>query len=270
MVNFASFTDKYNRLMIKLRDLLSESLVLMKGYWLQAIAVFFVFNLIVVLVQAIPGIGGFLSLLISGPFSVGISLYCVKLVNDNFPKFEDLLFGFQYNLGNNILAYFIIIPIVAVVGVLLMILFFLINFAGFLLIISIVYPQSYEAFVGTMEWEALLTPFRSLSIGIAAESIMLVLLCILSFCFSFILPWIIAYIPFAMTFFIMAEDTSIDAWDAVQKSWKMMKGYKFNFFVLNLILLLLLALIPFTLFIGLLWYIPFSYVVTANYYEKIK
>ena len=256
--------------MIKLRDLLSESLVLMKGYWLQAIAVFFVFNLIIALVQAIPGIGGFLSLLITGPFSVGVSLYCVKLVNDNFPKFEDLLFGFQFNLGNNILAYFIIIPIVAVAGILLMILFLLINFAVFLLIISIVYTQSYEAFVGTMEWEALLTPFKSLSIGIAAESIMLVLSCILSFCFSFILPWIIAYIPFSMTFFIMAEDTSIDAWDAVQKSWKMMKGYKFNFFVLNLILLLLLALIPFTLFIGLLWYIPFSYVVTANYHEKIK
>ena len=64
MVNFASFTDKYIRLMIKLRDLLSESLVLMKGHWLQAIAVFFVFNLIIALVQAIPGIGGFLSLLI--------------------------------------------------------------------------------------------------------------------------------------------------------------------------------------------------------------
>ena len=86
-----------------------------------------------------------------------------------------------------------------------------------------------------MEWEALLTPFSSFSIGLAPEPIMLVLFCILSFCFSFILPWIIAYIPFAMTFFIMAEDTSIDAWDAVQKSWKMMKGYKFNFFVLNLI-----------------------------------
>ena len=256
--------------MIKLRDLLSESLVLMKGYWLQAIAVFFVFNLIIALVQAIPGIGGFLSLLITGPFSVGISLYCVKLVKDNFPKFEDLLFGFQFNLGNNILAYFIIIPIVAVVGVLLMILFLIINFAIFLLIISIVYSQSYEAFAGTMEWEALLTPFKSISIGQAAESIMLVLFCILSFCFSFILPWIIAYIPFAMTFFIMAEDTSIDAWDAVQKSWKMMKDYKLNFFVLNLILLLLLALTPFTLFIGLLWYIPFSYVVTANYYDKIK
>jgi len=256
--------------MIKLRDLLSESLVLMKGHWLQAIAIFFVFNLIIGLVQAIPGIGGFLSLLISGPFTVGVSLYCVKIINDNFPKFEDLLFGFKYNLGNNILAYFIIIPIVAVVGILLMILFILINFSLFLLIISIVYTQSYEAFVSSMEWEALLTPFSSFSIGLAPEPIMLVLFCILSFCFSFILPWIIAYIPFAMTFFIMAEDTSIDAWDAVQKSWKMMNGYKFNFFVLNLILLLLLALIPFTLFIGLLWYIPFSYVVTANYYEKIK
>ena len=81
MVNFASFTDKYIRLMIKLRDLLSESLLLMKGHWLQAIAVFFVVNLIIALVQAIPGIGGFLSLLITGPFSVGVSLYCVKTVS---------------------------------------------------------------------------------------------------------------------------------------------------------------------------------------------
>ena len=256
--------------MLNIRNLLNETLVLMKGHWLQAIAIFFVFNLIIGLVQAIPGVGGFLSLLISGPFSVGISLYSVKIVNDNFPKFQDLLFGFQYNLGNNILAYFIIIPIVFIVGVVLMILFCLINFLVFLLILNLVYTQSYEAFLNTMDWEALLTPFKLFSFTLAIESILLILFCVLSFCFSLILPWIIAYIPFAMTFFIMAEDTSIDAWDAVQKSWNLMKGYKFNFFILNLVLLLIFALTPFTLFIGLLWYIPFSYVITANYYKKIK
>ena len=256
--------------MLNIRNLLNETLVLMKGHWPQAIAIFFVFNLIIGLVQAIPGVGGFLSLLISGPFSVGISLYSVKIVNDNFPKFQDLLFGFQYNLGNNILAYFIIIPIVFIVGVVLMILFCLINFLVFLLILNLVYTQSYEVFLNTMDWEALLTPFKLFSFTLAIESILLILFCVLSFCFSLILPWIIAYIPFAMTFFIMAEDTSIDAWDAVQKSWNLMKGYKFNFFILNLVLLLIFALTPFTLFIGLLWYIPFSYVITANYYKKIK
>ena len=256
--------------MLNIRNLLNETLVFMKGHWPQAIAIFFVFNLIIGLVQAIPGVGGFLSLLISGPFSVGISLYSVKIVNDNFPKFQDLLFGFQYNLGNNILAYFIIIPIVFIVGVVLMILFCLINFLVFLLILNLVYTQSYEAFLNTMDWEALLTPFKLFSFTLAIDSILLILFCVLSFCFSLILPWIIAYIPFAMTFFIMAEDTSIDAWDAVQKSWNLMKGYKFNFFILNLVLLLIFALTPFTLFIGLLWYIPFSYVITANYYKKIK
>lgn len=256
--------------MLNIRNLLNETLVLMKGHWPQAIAIFFVFNLIIGLVQAIPGVGGFLSLLISGPFSVGISLYSVKIVNDNFPKFQDLLFGFQYNLGNNILAYFIIIPIVFIVGVVLMILFCLINFLVFLLILNLVYTQSYEAFLNTMDWEALLTPFKLFSFTLAIDSILLILFCVLSFCFSLILPWIIAYIPFAMTFFIMAEDTSIDAWDAVQKSWNLMKGYKFNFFILNVVLLLIFALTPFTLFIGLLWYIPFSYVITANYYKKIK
>ena len=256
--------------MLNIRNLLNETLVLMKGHWPQAITIFFVFNLIIGLVWPIPGVGVILSLLISGPFSVGISLYSVKIVNDNFPKFQDLLFGFQYNLGNNILAYFIIIPIVFIVGVVLMILFCLINFLVFLLILNLVYTQSYEAFLNTMDWEALLTPFKLFSFTLAIDSILLILFCVLSFCFSLILPWIIAYIPFAMTFFIMAEDTSIDAWDAVQKSWNLMKGYKFNFFILNLVLLLIFALTPFTLFIGLLWYIPFSYVITANYYKKIK
>ena len=91
------------------------------------------------------------------------------------------------------------------------------------------------------------------------------------FLFSIILPWIIASIPFAMTFFIMAEDTSIDAWDAVQKSWNMMKGYKRKYLILNIILLLLvIPVMLFTLFIGLLWFLPFSFIISAVFYQQIK
>ena len=256
--------------MLNIRNLFYETLVLMKGHWLLSIIIFFIWYLILFLVQSIPGFGWFLSLLISGPFTVGISLYSVKVVNDNFPKFEDLIFGFQYNLGNNILANLIITPIVIISTIILTIFFLLINFAIYLFLLFLFYTQSYEAFISTMDWDALLTPFKLFSFTLAIEPFLLILFCVLSFCFSFILPWIISYIPFVMTFFIMAEDTSIDAWDAVQKSWKLMKGYKFNFFILNLILLFILALTPFTLFIGLLWYFPFSYVIIATYYKAIK
>ena len=97
------------------------------------------------------------------------------------------------------------------------------------------------------------------------------LFCVVSFCFSIILPWIIASLPFAMTFFIMAEETSIDAWDAVQKSWNMMKGYKLKYLLLNIVLIVFfIPLILCTFFIGLLWLFPFSMVISAIFYRQIK
>ena len=74
-----------------------------------------------------------------------------------------------------------------------------------------------------------------------------------------------------MTFYIMADDTSIDAWDAIQESWKMMKGYKRTYLWLNIVLIFVMIPITiFTLFLGLLWFIPFSCVISAVFYEEIK
>ncbi len=257
--------------MIVVSKLFSKTFNALKGHWFQAICVFFVFNLMIGLVQAIPGIGGFLSLIISGPLTVGICVYSLNIIRDNFPKAEDLIFGFKFNLGNGVLAYFILIPIILVSGFILMILFLAINFSIYLLILSVYYSQSYEAFTLSMDWEALLSPFRLFfDLGIL-NSILMVLFLVISFCFSLILPWIIVSIPFAMTFYIMAEDTSTDAWDAIQQSWKMMKGFKRSYLWLNVILLFMMIPISiFTLFIGLLWFIPFSCIITAIFYEEIK
>ena len=258
--------------MISVNKLISNTFQALKGKWLQAIFVLFVYNFLLAVVQAIPGVGGFLSLIISGPLTVGISIYSLNIINDNFPKAENILDGFKYNLGNGILAYFILIPIIAIVGLFLMMIFLIINFWIFLMILSVSYYQAYEAFTSKTDWEALLTPFKLLSFELGfVEPIILILFCVISFCFSFILPWIIASLPFAMTFYIMAEDTSIDAWDAVQKSWNMMKGYKIKYLLLNIVLIIFF--IPFillTLFIGLLWVFPFSMVISAIFYQQIK
>ena len=74
-----------------------------------------------------------------------------------------------------------------------------------------------------------------------------------------------------MTFFIMAEDYSIDAWEAIQKSRKMMKGFKRKYLVLQIVLVILAVLTSiFTVLVGLLWFIPFSYVISAIFYNQIK
>ena len=258
--------------MISISTLFSDTFKALKGHWLQAICIFFIYNFSLGIVQAIPGIGGFLSLIVSGPLTIGISVYSLKIINDNFPKAENVLDGFKYNLGNGILAYFILIPVILIVGFILMIIFLAFNFLVYGFLISLFYSQSYEVFISSMDWEALLSPFKVLSFKFGiVEPILLILFIIISFLFSIILPWIIASLPFAMTFFIMAEDTSIDAWDAVQKSWNMMKGYKRKYLILNM--LLLLTLIPvmlFTFLIGLLWYIPFSFIISGVFYREIK
>ena len=153
-----------------------------------------------------------------------------------------------------------------------MIIFLAFNFLVYGFLISLFYSQSYEVFISSMDWEALLSPFKVLSFKFGiVEPILLILFIIISFLFSIILPWIIASLPFAMTFFIMAEDTSIDAWDAVQKSWNMMKGYKRKYLILNILLLLLvIPIMLFTLFIGLLWFLPFSFIISAVFYQQIK
>ena len=84
-------------------------------------------------VNSIPGVGTFLSLIISGPLTIGICIYSLNIIRDNFPKAEDLIFGFKFNLGNGILAYFILTPIIVVGGFLLMLLFLTINFFIYLL-----------------------------------------------------------------------------------------------------------------------------------------
>ena len=258
--------------MISIGQLFSKTFKALKGHWIQAICIFFVFNFAIAIVQAIPAIGGFLSLIISGPLTIGISVYSLKIINDNFPKAENVLDGFKYNLGNGILAYFILIPVILIVGFILMVMFLAVNFLIYIFLVSLFYTQSYEVFINSMDWEAIISPFKvfSFRVGIV-EPVLLGLFIITSILFSVVLPWIIASLPFAMTFFIMAEDTSIDAWDAVQKSWNMMKGYKRKYLMLNIVLLLLvIPVILFTLFIGLLWFIPFSFIISAVFYQQIK
>ena len=257
--------------MLTLRDLISKTFSALRGHWFQAVCVVFVFNLMIGVVNSIPGVGTFLGLIISGPLTIGICIYSLNIIRDNFPKAEDLIFGFKFNLGNGILAYFILTPIIIVGGFLLMLLFLTINFFIYLLILSVYYSQSFEAFTSTMDWEALLSPFQLFFDFGILNSISLILFLIISFCFSLILPWIIASLPFAMTFYIMADDTSIDAWDAIQESWKMMKGYKRTYLWLNIVLIFVMIPISiFTLFLGLLWFIPFSCVISAVFYEEIK
>ncbi len=85
-----------------------------------------------------------------------------------------------------------------------------------------------------------------------------------------IIPGIIATYSYAMTFYILADDSSIGAMEAISRSKKMMDGNKWNLFCLGCRFIGWGLLCILTLGIGLLWLLPYIQISTTKFYDDIK
>ncbi len=85
-----------------------------------------------------------------------------------------------------------------------------------------------------------------------------------------IVPGIIAALSYSMSFFILADDNSIGAMQAIDKSKAMMQGYKAKLFRLYLRFAAWGLLCILTLGIGFLWLVPWVQVTMAKFYDDIK
>jgi len=106
--------------------------------------------------------------------------------------------------------------------------------------------------------------------GTALVAYLLMVLFVILWMILLIIPGIIAALSYSMTFFILADDKSIDALDALKKSQKMMKGYKMKLFLLWLSFIGWALLCMLTLGIGFLWLMPYAQVSLSNFYDDIK
>ena len=106
--------------------------------------------------------------------------------------------------------------------------------------------------------------------GRALGTYLLMVLYILLWTLLLIVPGIIAGLSYSMTFFILAEDDTIGADAAIEKSKMMMNGYKWKYFCLSLRFLGLALLCILTLGIGFLWLFPFMQVTVAKFYDDVK
>jgi len=191
----------------------TENIILMKmakeslhGKWLLAIGTFVLYGIIVGAIAAMAEYSSMISiisLLIAGPFTLGITIFTLAISRGEDPRFEQIFMGFN-NFVTSLGAY------------LLMVLF-------------------------TFLWMLLL-----------------------------IIPGIIASISYAMTFFILADDESIGAMEAIDKSKEMMNGYKWDYFVLMLMYVGLGVLCLLTCGIGFFWLAPFISVTNAEFYDDLK
>lgn len=87
----------------------------------------------------------------------------------------------------------------------------------------------------------------------------------------FIIPGIILEYAFAMVPYILAEDNDIGPMDAIRKSYAMMKGHKWELFVLDLSFIGWAILGVLTLGLLFIFYVePYYYSTHAAYWEDLK
>jgi uncharacterized membrane protein len=73
-----------------------------------------------------------------------------------------------------------------------------------------------------------------------------------------------------MTPFILKDNPELSANEAINLSQKMMKGHKFDLFYLMLSFIGWAFLGIFTLGIGYLWLMPYTYAAFAAFYQDLK
>ncbi|MBP6373291.1 MAG: DUF975 family protein [Flavobacterium sp.] len=106
--------------------------------------------------------------------------------------------------------------------------------------------------------------------GLALAAYFLMFVFIILWMLLLIIPGIIAAISYSMTFYIIADEESMDAMEAIDKSKAMMDGYKWKYFCLGLRFLGWAVLCVLTLGIGFLWLMPYMQVTNAKFYEDVK
>lgn len=86
----------------------------------------------------------------------------------------------------------------------------------------------------------------------------------------FIVPGIIKAFSYAMTPYILVEDTGLTANQAIDKSRAMMRGHKFDLFWLYLSFIGWGFLCIFTLGLGFLWLVPYMEASQSAFYAEVK
>ncbi len=106
--------------------------------------------------------------------------------------------------------------------------------------------------------------------GTALGAYLLMILFVILWMLLLIIPGFIASISYSQTFYIIAEDETIGPMEAIVKSKKMMYGYKWKYFLLNLSFIGWILLSILTLGIGFLWLFPYMQVSRARFYDLVK
>jgi len=207
----------------------------LRGHWGLPIA----FCLLLGLLQSVSGVpfvGSIVALVLAGPFMLGKAVFFLTFIRRGKSEMGMLFAGFK-NFGNALCAYLLRLIFVGLWSI-----------AAALPGLIVAFAVGFGA--GESDIALMLGVFLAGIPGYAAG--------------------IIAGLMYSQTFYLMAEDRTLDPLEALRKSKALMRGHKGKLFCLYARFIgWSLLCIP-TLFIGLLWLAPYMAASFARFHEDLR
>jgi len=106
--------------------------------------------------------------------------------------------------------------------------------------------------------------------GHTVGGILLAALNVFLFSLLLIVPGLIRLMEYMAVPFILVEEPELGLNETLKKSRRMMQGYRMQFFLMLLCFVILALLSIVTLFIAIIWLVPFFFVSYAKFYQMVK
>lgn len=176
----------------------------------------------------------FVVTLLSGILSAGLSYLLLNMARNREYSLADVIYFFKNHPDRVIVAGFVLSVIDVIVSI----------------------PYYYVSY--TMEMG---TTIEEYSVWLTRTTGLLFLSIVLN---------ILLTLPFVMTYYLMADDLELGGIEALKMSARMMKGNKGRYLLLQVSFIPLLFLSVFTLYIALLWIIPYMEMTCAEFYRDLR
>lgn len=229
-------------------QLRTEARESLKGKWGKAALMTLVYSIIVwvinFILSFIPGIGGIISAVISLPISYGFLVSFMKLKRNEEVNYVDFLslgftnFGKVWGVFGNMILKLIIPIVLVVIFVILMV------FTG----VGTAIDSSLNSYS---------TPFSGLLI-----------ISLIGYIASVLYLTVKGYL-YTLAYYILYDNPDKTGKEIVEESERLMNGNRWSFFWLGLTFIGWSILSAFTLYIGLLWLLPYVLVSYVAFYESL-
>lgn len=237
--------------MKKNSELRAEARAALKGNWNVSALYVFVIMLIVMVMSClsfIPVLGTIALYVLTMPMMYAIAVALLRQLRGEELQLGWIGMGYNKRLWLTMLLKFVYI--------------FMWGLVGFVPLIVLIFAAISMLDVPTEEFLGLRGDFLETNIGY---------LCALCACVCIAyVPAIVKNYSYAMVEYILRDDSEIRNNAAIDKSIAMMKGHKWQLFVLDLSFLGWIFLSIFTLYLGMFWVLPYKYTARAAFYEELK